>query len=540
MLAVNNVSLNFSDKKLFEDINVKFLPGNCYGVIGANGAGKSTFLKILSGEIDSNKGEVYIDPKERMAVLKQNHYEFDDYTVLDTVIMGHKRLYDIMVAKESLYSKEEFSEEDGIKAGNLEAEFAELNGWDAEYNANKLLNSLGVDKDFYDKNMGALPEKDKVKVLLAQVLFNEPDILLMDEPTNGLDFKAISWLEDFLIDYDKTVIVVSHDRHFLNKVCTHMLDIDYNTAKLYPGNYDFWYQSSKLALELTKEANKKKEQKIKELEDFIARFSANASKSKQATSRKKSLEKIELDEIKPSSRKYPYIGFTLNRDLGKDVLTVEGLSKTIDGKKVLDNVTFTINRGDKVALLGRDEVAKTTLLKILAGEMKPDKGSIKWGQTVEYDYFPTDNSKYFDGLNINLIEWLAKYSKDTSESFLRGFLGRMLFSGEQPLKSVSVLSGGEKVRCMFSKLMLSGANFLMLDQPTNHLDLESIQAVNDGLVAYKGCLIFTSHDHSFIETIANKVIEITNSGSFVKDIAFNEYLEDEKIQAKVEAMYKTK
>lgn len=537
MITVSNVSLNFSDKKLFEDINVKFLPGNCYGVIGANGAGKSTFLKILSGEIDSNKGNVYIEPGQRMAVLKQNHYEFDDYTVLDTVIMGHKRLYDVMKAKEALYSKEEFTDEDGVLAGELEAEFAELNGWDAEYNANKLLSSLGLAKELYDKQMKDLAGNDKVKVLLAQALFGEPDILLMDEPTNHLDFKAIKWLEDFLIDYDKTVIVVSHDRHFLNKVCTHMLDIDFNTAKLYPGNYDFWYQSSQLALQLTKESNKKKEQKIKELEEFIARFSANASKSKQATSRKKSLEKIQLDEIKPSSRKYPYIGFALNRELGKDILTVEGLTKTIDGKKVLDNVSFTLNRGDKAVLLGRDDVAKTTLLKILAGELEPDRGVIKWGQTVEYDYFPIDNSKYFENKDLNLIEWLAGYSKDQSESFLRGFLGRMLFAGEQPLKSVSVLSGGEKVRCMFSKLMLSGANLLLLDQPTNHLDLESIQAVNDGLVSYRGCLIFTSHDHSFIETIATKVIEIGDKGSFVIDTTLEEYLNDEKIQSKVEKLY---
>ncbi|MDD3304508.1 MAG: ATP-binding cassette domain-containing protein [Bacilli bacterium] len=537
MITVSNVSLNFSDKKLFEDINVKFLPGNCYGVIGANGAGKSTFLKILSGEIDSNKGNVYIEPGQRMAVLKQNHYEFDDYTVLDTVIMGHKRLYEIMKAKEELYSKEEFTDEDGILAGDLEAEFAELNGWDAEYNANKLLSNLGVDKDYCNSKMSELSGKDKVKVLLAQSLFGNPDIILMDEPTNHLDFKVINWLEDFLIDYDKTVIVVSHDRHFLNKVCTHMLDIDFNTAKLYPGNYDFWYQSSQLALQLAKESNKKKEQKIKELEDFIARFSANASKSKQATSRKKSLEKIELEEIRPSSRKYPYIGFTLNRDLGKDILTVEGITKTIEGKKVLDNVSFTLNRGDKAVLLGHDDVAKTTLLKILAGEMKPDKGTFKFGQTVEFDYFPLDNSAYFEGSHLNLIEWLAQYSKDTSEIFLRGFLGRMLFSGEQPLKMVSVLSGGEKVRCMFSKLMLSGANLLMLDQPTNHLDLESIQAVNDGLVAYKGCLLFTSHDHSFIDTVANKVIEITDNGAFSIDMSFSDYLADEKIQSKIEVMY---
>lgn len=537
MITVNNVSLNFSDKKLFENINVKFTPGNCYGVIGANGSGKSTFLKILSGEIDSNKGNVYIEPNQRMAVLKQNHYEFDEFPVMDTVIMGHKRLYEIIKQKDELYSKSEFTDEDGILAGELEAEFAELNGWDAEYNATKLLNNLGITKELHEKKMSDLAGKEKVKVLLAQALFGDPDILLMDEPTNHLDFKAIKWLEDFLIDYDKTVIVVSHDRHFLNKVCTHMLDIDFNTAKLYPGNYDFWFQSSQLALQLAKDANKKKEQKIKELEDFIARFSANASKSRQATSRKKSLEKIELEEIKPSSRRYPYVGFALNRDLGKDILTVEGLTKTIDGRKVLNNISFTLNRGDKAIILGKGDTAKTTLLKILAGELEPDTGSIKWGQTVEYGYFPLDNSRYFNDSNLNLIEWLGQYSKDTSESFLRGFLGRMLFSGEQPLKSVKVLSGGEKVRCMFAKLMLSGANLLMLDQPTNHLDLESIQAVNDGLVNYKGCLLFTSQDHSFIETVANKVIEITDNGAFVTDLSFDEYINDNNIQAKVESMY---
>ena len=540
MLTVTNVSLNFSDKKLFEDVNVKFLPGNCYGVIGANGAGKSTFLKILAGEMDSNKGDVFMGPNERMAVLKQDHYEFDSYNVLDTVIMGHKRLYEISKQKEELYAKTEFTDADGILAGELEAEFAELNGWDAEYNASKLLNNLGVAKEVQEKQMSDLAGKDKVKVLLAQALFGDPDILLMDEPTNHLDFKAISWLEDFLIDYDKTVIVVSHDRHFLNKVCTSMLDIDYNTAKLYPGNYDFWYQSSQLMLQLTKESNKKKEQKIKELEDFIARFSANASKSKQATSRKRSLEKIELDEIRPSSRKYPYIGFILNRDLGKDVLTVEGLTKTIDGKKVLNNVNFSINRGDKIILFGRDDVAKTTLLQILSGELKQDSGTFKWGQTMEVDYFPADNTKYFDGNNLNLIEWLGQYSKDTSESFLRGFLGRMLFSGDQPLKKVHVLSGGEKARCMFSKLMLSGANVMLLDQPTNHLDLESIQAVNDGLTSFKGCLIFTSHDHSFIETIANKVIEIGDHGVFSIEMPFDEYLNSEKVQQKVALMYDKK
>ncbi|MFA5603230.1 MAG: ATP-binding cassette domain-containing protein [Bacilli bacterium] len=540
MISVNNLSLIFPDKKLFENINIKFMPGNCYGVIGANGSGKSTFLKILSGDLESTEGDVQIEAQRRMAVLKQNHYEFDSFNVLETVIMGHKRLYEIMKEKEEIYSKEEFSEADGIKAGELEMEFADLNGWEAEAEASRLLNNLGIDIELFDKLMSDVSGKDKVKILLAQALFGNPDILIMDEPTNDLDFKAISWLEDFLIEYEKTVIVVSHDRHFLNKVCTHMVDIDYGTAKLYPGNYDFWYQSSQLALQMSKDANKKKEKQIKELEDFIARFSANASKSKQATSRKKSLEKIVLEDIQPSSRKYPYIGFNLNRDLGKDILTVENLSKTINGQVILNNVTFTINRSDKVIVLGQNDVAKTVLFKILAGEMEPDSGTIKWGATVEPDYLPQDNSEYFENNNSNLIEWLGQYSKDQSESFLRGFLGRMLFSGDQPLKKVKVLSGGEKVRCMFSKLMIKGSNFLILDQPTNHLDLESIQAVNDGLVEYKGSIIFTSHDHSFIDSIANKIIEITPNGSFSVEMKFSEYLEDEKIQNRISKMYQVK
>lgn len=538
MLEVRNLSLIFPDKKIFEDVNVKFVPGNCYGVIGANGAGKSTFLKILSGEIESTQGYVYMAPNQRMAVLKQNHYEFDGYKVLDTVIMGHKQLYDLMQARELLYSKTDFTEEDGHKAAALEEEFADLNGWDAEYNATKLLNDLGIDKSLLDKKMGDLPGQEKVKVLLAQALFGNPDILLMDEPTNHLDFKTISWLEDFLMDYDKTVLVVSHDRHFLNKVCTHMLDIDYNNATLYPGNYDFWRESTALALELMKDSNKKKELQIKKLEEFIARFSANASKSKQATSRKKSLEKIVLDDIKPSNRKYPYIGFALNREPGNDILTVSNLSKSIDGVKMLDSINFTLNKGDKVALLGDNEIAKTTLLQLLSGEMKPDTGTIKWGQTIEVGYYPKDNSKYFEKVDVNLIKWLSNYSKDTSESFLRGFLGRVLFSGDSPLKSVNVLSGGEKVRCMFAKLMLSGANMLLLDQPTNHLDLESIQSVNDGLVAYKGGLVFTSHDHSFIDTIANKIMVVTKKGIFIKESTFDDFLNDEKAQAKIEEMNK--
>ncbi len=537
MLEVNNLSLVFPDKKLFEDVNVKFTSGNCYGIIGANGAGKSTLLKILSGDIDSTTGNVYIEPNCRMAVLKQNHYEFDNFNVIDTIIMGHKRLYEIRDEKDLIYSKTDFTEADGIRAGELEMEFADLDGWEAEANASKLLSDLGVKTDLFDKKMKEISAKDKVKVLLAQALFGNPDILLMDEPTNGLDFKAISWLENFLIDYDKIVIVVSHDRHFLNKVCTHMLDIDYGTAKLYPGNYDFWYQSSQLALLLSKEANKKKERQIKELENFIARFSANASKSKQATSRKKSLEKIVLEDIKPSNRKYPYIGFNLNRELGKDILVVENVCKTINGEVILNNISFTINKGDKVAILGENDLAKTVLFKILSGEIEADSGNFKWGQTVEYDYLPQDNSSYFENNNLNLIEWLSQYSREQSENYIRGFLGRMLFSGDQPLKQVKFLSGGEKVRCMFSKLMVQGSNFLILDQPTNHLDLESIQAVNDGLVNYRGCILFTSNDHSFIDSVANVLVEITPNGSYVKRMKFNEYLNDEKIQNKIAKMY---
>ena len=524
MLSVNNLSLVFPNRKLFEDVNIKFTSGNCYGIIGANGAGKSTFVKILSGELDSTKGDVTISPNERLAVLNQNHYEFDEFTVLDTVLMGHQRLYDIMKEKEVLYSKADFNDADGIKAGDLESEFADLNGWEAEYNVKKMLNELGIGEDLAEKKMMELNGKDKVKVLLAQVLFGNPDILIMDEPTNHLDFKTIAWLEEFLINYEKTVIVVSHDRHFLNKVCTHMVDIDYGTAKLFPGNYDFWYESSELLLRMAKDGNKKKEQRIKELEAFIARFSANASKSKQATSRKRSLEKIELDDLKPSSRKYPFIGFNINRELGKDILTVDSLTKTIDGVNILKNVSFTLNKGDKAVIIAKDDMVATTLLKILSGELNADSGSFKWGQTVEMGYLPNDNHAYFDGCELNLIEWLAQYSKDKNESFIRSFLGRMLFSGDEPLKHVRVLSGGEKVRCMFSKLMLAGSNTLLLDQPTNHLDLESIQAVNKGLMTYPGSMIFTSHDHSFIDSIANKIIEIKEDGIFYVDSTFDEYL----------------
>lgn len=535
MISVNNLSLVYPSKKLFEDINIKFTPGNCYGVIGANGAGKSTFLRILSGEIESTKGDVIIDKNVRMSVLKQNHFAFEDFRVIDTVIMGHSRLYQIMLEKDELYNKSDFTEEDGIKAGELEAEFAELNGWEAEADASRLLSDLGINEELFEVKMSTLTGPEKVKVLLAQCLFGSPDILLMDEPTNELDFRAKAWLEEFLIEYEKTVIVVSHDRHFLNKVCTHMVDIDYATAKLYPGNYDFWYESSQLALQLMKESNKKKEQKIKDLESFIARFSANASKSKQATSRKKSLEKIVLDDIKPSSRKYPFISFNVGRDLGKDILEVENISKVIDGKEILKDISFTVNRGEKVVVLG-DDIAKTTLLKILSGEMEPDSGVIKWGTTVEADFLPLDHNHFFENNEVDLVDWLRNYSKDQTESFIRGFLGRMLFSGDEVLKKVKVLSGGEKMRLMFSKMMVKEANVLLLDQPTNHLDLESIQALNDGLIKYRGSIIFTSHDFHFINTIANKIVEITKSGAFSVATTFEEYVDDEKISKRIKKM----
>lgn len=538
MINVSNVSLRYGDKKLFEDVNIKFTAGNCYGVIGANGAGKSTFLKILSGDVEANTGEITITPGERLAVLKQNHFEYDEFVVLDTVIMGHERLYSIIQEKDALYSKEDFSEEDGIKASELEGEFAELDGWDAETNAEKLLMGLGITKDLHYKKMSELEGDEKVKVLLAQSLFGSPDILLLDEPTNHLDFKAISWLEEFLITYEKTVIVVSHDRHFLNKVCTHMVDIDFGKIKMFVGNYDFWYESSQLALKLMKDQNRKAEEKIKELQNFIARFSSNASKAKQATSRKKLLDKIKIEDIQPSTRRYPFVGFTPEREAGKDILYVDGLSKTIDGEKVLDNVSFTLNKGDKVIVLGRNGLSATTLFKILMGEMEPDEGTFKWGVTTTQDYLPKDNSEYFENVDFNLVEWLRQFSVEKNETFIRGFLGKMLFSGEEPLKNAGVLSGGEKVRCMFSKLMLSGANVLLLDEPTNHLDLESIQAVNNGLTAFKGTMLFTSHDHKFVNTIATRVIELTPNGIFDKEIEFDEFLEDEEIQKQIEGMYK--
>ena len=539
MITVSNVSLRFADRKLFEDVNIKFTPGNCYGLIGANGAGKSTFLKILSGEIEPSTGDIHITPGERLAVLKQNHFEYEEFPVLETVIMGHTQLYKVMQEKNAIYMKEDFSDEDGMRAAELEGEFAELNGWEAESEAAILLKGLGIGEDLHDKKLSELTGAEKVKVLLAQALFGQPDILLLDEPTNHLDLKAIQWLENFLMNFENTVIVVSHDRHFLNKVCTHMADLDFGKIQLYVGNYDFWYESSQLALKLTQDANKKKEEKVKELQNFIARFSSNASKAKQATSRKKLLDKITLDDIRPSSRRYPFVGFTPEREIGNDLLTVEGLSKTIDGEKVLDNVYFTLNKGDKVAFIGRNDIAMTTLFKILMGEMEPDSGSFKWGVTTSQSYFPRDNSKYFENSDYNLVEWLRQFSpQDESESFLRGFLGRMLFSGEEVKKNVSVLSGGEKVRCMLSKMMLSGANVITLDDPTNHLDLESITALNNGLIAFKGTILFTSHDHQFVQTIANRIIEVTPNGVIDKEATYDEYLENEELQKQVDAMYK--
>ena len=539
MITVSNVSLRFADRKLFEDVNIKFTPGNCYGLIGANGAGKSTFLKILSGEIEQSTGDIHITPGERLAVLKQNHFEYEEFPVLETVIMGHTQLYKVMQEKNAIYMKEDFSDEDGMRAAELEGEFAELNGWEAESEAAILLKGLGIGEDLHDKKLSELTGAEKVKVLLAQALFGKPDILLLDEPTNHLDLKAIQWLENFLMNFENTVIIVSHDRHFLNKVCTHMADLDFGKIQLYVGNYDFWYESSQLALKLTQDANKKKEEKVKELQNFIARFSSNASKAKQATSRKKLLDKITLDDIRPSSRRYPFVGFTPEREIGNDLLTVEGLSKTIDGEKVLDNVYFTLNKGDKVAFIGRNDIAMTTLFKILMGEMEPDSGSFKWGVTTSQSYFPRDNSKYFENSDSNLVDWLRQFSpQDESESFLRGFLGRMLFSGEEVKKNVSVLSGGEKVRCMLSKMMLSGANVITLDDPTNHLDLESITALNNGLIAFKGTMLFTSHDHQFVQTIANRIIEVTPNGVIDKEATYDEYLENEELQKQVEAMYK--
>ena len=526
MINAIGVTLRYGKRVLFEDVNIKFSKGNCYGLIGANGAGKSTFLKILSGEIEPSKGEVTMDKGERLSMLKQDHFAYEDFTVIDTVIMGNDELYKIKNEKDAIYAKPDFNEEDGMKAAKLEERFAELDGWNAESDAAILLNNLGIDTEKHYKYMKELEAKEKVKVLLAQALFGNPDVLLLDEPTNDLDIKSINWLQDFLIDFENTVIVVSHDRYFLNKVCTHIADVDFGKIKIYSGNYDFWYESSQLALKQMKEANKKKEDKIKELQDFIARFSANASKSKQATSRKKTLEKIELDEIRPSNRKYPYIDFKPDREPGKEVLTVKHLSKTIDGQKVLNDVSFTITREDKVAFLADNELSKTALFQILAGELEPDEGEIEWGTTITTSYFPKDNNYLFEG-DLNIVDWLRGYSKDPDETFVRGFLGRMLFSGEEALKKVTVLSGGEKVRCVLSKMMLSGANLLIFDEPTNHLDMESITALNEGMNKFKGVLLFTSHDHQLVQTVANKIIDIKEDRTVVKEGTYNDYLEME-------------
>ncbi|CAM3691662.1 MULTISPECIES: ABC-F family ATP-binding cassette domain-containing protein [Paenibacillus] len=537
MISTSGVTLRYGKRALFEDVNIKFTAGNCYGLIGANGAGKSTFLKILSGEIEPNQGEVHMTPNERLAVLKQNHYEYDQYPVLETVIMGHARLYQIMKEKDALYAKADFSEEDGMRAGELEGEFAELNGWDAEPDAAALLIGLGIPRELHDKKMAELSGNEKVRVLLAQALFGRPHNLLLDEPTNHLDLESIQWLENFLMDYEGTVIVVSHDRHFLNKVCTHIADIDFGKIQLYVGNYDFWYESSQLALQLQRESNKKKEEKIKELQAFIQRFSANASKSKQATSRKKQLEKITLEDIRPSNRKYPFINFKPEREAGKQLLTVDGITKSVEGEKVLDNVSFVVNKGDKIAFVGPNSLPKTTLFQVIMGETEAESGEYSWGVTTTQAYFPKDNSAYFDGVDLNLVEWLRQYSKDQDETFLRGFLGRMLFSGEEALKKASVLSGGEKVRCMLAKMMLNGANVLVFDEPTNHLDLESITALNNGLIDFDGTILFTSHDHQFIQTIANRIIEITPSGIIDRVMSYDEYLESEEIKALRERMY---
>ncbi|MGG6313964.1 ABC-F family ATP-binding cassette domain-containing protein [Paenibacillus macerans] len=537
MISTNGVTLRYGKRALFEDVNIKFTPGNCYGLIGANGAGKSTFLKILSGEIEPNQGEVFMTPNERMAVLKQNHYEYDEFPVLETVIMGHARLYSIMKEKDALYAKTDFSEEDGMRAGELEGEFAELNGWDAEPDAAALLIGLGIPRELHDKKMAELSGNEKVRVLLAQALFGRPNNLLLDEPTNHLDLESIQWLENFLMDYEGTVIVVSHDRHFLNKVCTHIADIDFGKIQMYVGNYDFWYESSQLALQLQRDANKKKEEKIKELQAFIQRFSANASKSKQATSRKKQLDKITLDDLRPSNRKYPFLNFKAEREAGKQLLTVDGLTKTVDGEKALDNVSFVVNKGDKIAFVGPNGLPKSTLFQVVMGELEADAGEYSWGVTTSQAYFPKDNSSYFDGVEMNLVDWLRQYSNDQDETFLRGFLGRMLFSGEEALKKASVLSGGEKVRCMLAKMMLNGANVLLFDEPTNHLDLESITALNNGLIDFDGTILFTSHDHQFIQTIANRIIEITPNGIIDRIMTYDEYLESEEIQNLRKSMY---
>ena len=537
MIAANNVTLRIGKKALFEDVNIKFTEGNCYGLIGANGAGKSTFLKILSGQLETTSGDITITPGQRLSFLQQDHFKYDAYPVLDTVIMGNKRLYEIMKEKEAIYAKEDFSDEDGIRASELEGEFAEMNGWEAESDAAQLLNGLGIETEIHYAIMGDLTGSQKVKVLLAQALFGNPDILLLDEPTNHLDLNAIEWLEEFLINFENTVIVVSHDRYFLNKVCTHTADIDYGKIQLYAGNYDFWYESSQLLIKQMKEANRKKEEKIKELQEFISRFSANASKSKQATSRKRALEKIQLDEMRPSSRKYPYIDFRPNREIGNEVLMVEGLSKTVDGVKVLDNLTFTLGREDKVAFVGGNEQAKTVLFKILMGEMEPDEGTYKWGVTTSQSYFPKDNTLEFDN-DLTIADWLTQYSEIKDATYVRGFLGRMLFPGEDGVKKVRILSGGEKVRCLLSKMMISGANVLLFDEPTNHLDMESITALNNGMIKFPGVILFASHDHQIVQTTANRIMEIMPNGILINKITtYDEYLESDEMAKKRQSVY---
>lgn len=538
MLTVSDVSLHFSDRKLFDEVNIKFTPGNCYGLIGANGAGKSTFLKILAGELQPSTGVITLGPDERLAVLKQNHFDYEEYPVIETVIMGHKRLYDIMKEKDAIYMKPDFSDEDGIRAAELEGEFAELNGWEAEMEAAVLLQGLNIPDELHHVTMSELAAGQKVKVLLAQALFGKPDVLLLDEPTNGLDIQSISWLEEFLINFENTVIVVSHDRHFLNKVCTHMADLDFGKIKLYVGNYDFWLESSQLAAKLQAQQNAKKEEQIKELQEFIARFSANASKSKQATSRKKMLEKITLEDIQPSSRRYPFVGFKPEREIGNDLLQVDNVSVTIDGKKILDNISFTLNKDDKVAFIANNDITTTTLFKVIMGEITPDTGSVRWGVTTSRAYLPKDTTKEFDN-ELTIVDWLRQYAskEEDDNTFLRSFLGRMLFSGDEVLKPVNVLSGGEKVRCMLSKLMLSKANVLVLDDPTNHLDLESITALNDGLMSFTGSLLFASHDHQFIQTLANRIIVVSDKGVVDRaETTFDEFLENETVQAQVKEM----
>ena len=538
MISTSNLSVQFGGRKLFDEVDIKFTPGNCYGIIGPNGAGKSTFLKILTGEAESTSGEVIIDKNKRLSFLKQDHFAYEDEQVLNVVMMGHTKLYDIMMKKNELYSKTEFTEEDGELAAELEGEFAELDGWEAETNAEKFLIGLGIGAELHHKLMKELTEPEKVKVLLAQAIFGNPDILLLDEPTNGLDLKAVRWLEEFLMNLENTtVLVVSHDRHFLNKVCTHIADIDYGKIKMFVGNYDFWYESNQLMQDLIRNQNKKLEQKRKELQDFIARFSANASKSKQATSRKKQLEKLQFEDMQVSNRKYPYIEFKPEREAGNNMLKVENLSKTIDGEKILDNISFTVNTGDKVVILSNNDIANTTLFQILAGEMEPDSGSYEWGMTTSQSYFPKDNSEYFENVDLSLIDWMRQFSTDQHEEYVRGFLGRMLFSGEEARKMAKVLSGGEKVRCMLSKMMLSGANVLLLDNPTDHLDLESITSLNKSLIRFPGTVLFTTHDHEFIQTVANKIIEITPNGILEKEMEYDDYINDENVQQRLSELY---